>query len=554
MAQRSYRRSGYCHPHLEQLEERRVLDGLVFDRAGVKVQAFGDFLPNAAAVPILVDGSPVTTADQIAFSVDVNPTAIVDARQWFVLNTNGDARLLYPDGQSAPGTQDNFGTTVTLSPLLITQGPQFFLSQKLEQINLLTDAFASQHVLRLQITGRPANGPSASNPGTAPVSVQWDVTVLPPGDKTAEVLVGVTASFTAPVTLSATHLANAEAFREGVLRSHNVPRLGTHDADELTVNSLACNNLATENLNSAVRNQLLFAGGKPFDGLMELNQLAPAPPNGDAPNIHVRILPAADRPEYRAQAFITDNAATNGASDNVAAWAGRILPSPVIPAGSRFAWTEKIVASDSPTDNEAFVCQEFQDLLHRQVDPSGLASWSAALDEGMSRSQLALGIEGSREYREGVVQDIYVRVLGRAPDPSGLNNWVASLGSGSTAEQVESLIRGSDEYFRVRGQGTNDGFLGAIYTDVLGRAIDPSGMRTWSDALAGGASRNAVALAILASLESDRIEVANLYRQLLHREPDPSGLDSSTTALQAGLANETLIAFLTGSDEYFLRL
>jgi hypothetical protein len=47
-----------------------------------------------------------------------------------------------------------------------------------------------------------------------------------------------------------------------------------------------------------------------------------------------------------------------------------------------------------------------------------------------------------------------------------------------------------------------------------------------------------VAAAVLASLESDQLEVQSLYMQFLHRATDPGGLDTFTTALQRGVSDE----------------
>src|SRR5262249_5124794 len=58
------------------------------------------------------------------------------------------------------------------------------------------------------------------------------------------------------------------------------------------------------------------------------------------------------------------------------------------------------------------------------------------------------------------------------------------------------------------------------------------------------------ALAILASRESDTLEVRNLYTQYLRRAADPGGLNNFVNALQAGLPNEAVIATLVGSQEF----
>src|SRR5262249_18069215 len=112
----------------------------------------------------------------------------------------------------------------------------------------------------------------------------------------------------------------------------------------------------------------------------------------------------------------------------------------------------------------------------------------------------------------------------------------------------------SDEYFASRGGGTTASYLQRIYGDVLSRPIDSLGARVWGDALnSGHLSRQAVAAAILSSLESDTDEVEALYLEVLRRPVDPSGLATFSNALQAGIPNEVVLATLVGSDEYFNR-
>jgi hypothetical protein len=120
----------------------------------------------------------------------------------------------------------------------------------------------------------------------------------------------------------------------------------------------------------------------------------------------------------------------------------------------------------------------------------------------------------SPEYRTLVVGSLYGYVLGRAVDSVGLNAKLSFLNQGGTVEQMEADLLGSDEYFfyPTRGNGKNDVFLQALYRDVLQRAIDPSGMAVWGRALANGTSRKAVAAAILAGQESDQLEVQALWQ------------------------------------------
>jgi hypothetical protein len=166
-------------------------------------------------------------------------------------------------------------------------------------------------------------------------------------------------------------------------------------------------------------------------------------------------------------------------------------------------------------------------------------------------------IESSPEYHDLVVRFLFGYVLGRSVDESGRATWLNFLDKGGTAEQLEASLLGSEEYFnasvfrRNHANGTNDAFLAGLYGDVLHRMIDPVGLQGRTQALANGTSRSAVAASVLASLESDQMEVQTLYSRFLRRTADSSGLGTFTESLQKGVPNEAIIATLLGSDEYF---
>jgi uncharacterized delta-60 repeat protein len=233
---------------------------------------------------------------------------------------------------------------------------------------------------------------------------------------------------------------------------------------------------------------------------------------------------------------------------------GRIVAAESALAGQAQAFGLARFLGDAPISNanQVFVIHVYLDLLQRSPEPNGLAFWAGMLDQGMSRTDVVTRIESSGEYRTLVVQGMYGHWLGRAADPAGLSGWVNFLNQGNTTEQLEAAILGSDEYFSRHG-GSNTGFLQALYIDVLQRAIDSSGAQTWGQALGNGISRRAVAAAVLASPESDGLEVASLFHQFLRRDPDYLGLPAFTDELQKGVLNEMVLASIVSSGEYFSR-
>jgi uncharacterized delta-60 repeat protein len=203
------------------------------------------------------------------------------------------------------------------------------------------------------------------------------------------------------------------------------------------------------------------------------------------------------------------------------------------------------------SNNQLYVTQLYLDLLQRAPDTAGMAGWVAALDQGVSRLQVAQDFVNSSEYHALEVQDLYQKVLRRAADPSGLSTYTNFLNNGGTAAQLEAILLGSDEFFSQHGQNNDSGFLPAVYQSVLNRSIDASGMQFWSQAFNQGESRQAVAAAILASGESDQDVVNMTYARYLHRPADSGGANGWVNNLEQGLTEEQLVANFVSTDEYF---
>src|SRR5262249_32889381 len=149
--------------------------------------------------------------------------------------------------------------------------------------------------------------------------------------------------------------------------------------------------------------------------------------------------------------------------------------------------------------NQRFVNQTYLDLLQRPADPTGLAGWTNALTNGASRGQIIQAIQASLEYRQDLIDDLYGPSLHRKPDTAGRDGWVNLLGQGASLSSIRALFLGSAEYFQMRGQGSTQQFVQAIYHDVLGRSADSQGLTAWSQAAANPANRVNVAFNILLS-------------------------------------------------------
>jgi hypothetical protein len=214
------------------------------------------------------------------------------------------------------------------------------------------------------------------------------------------------------------------------------------------------------------------------------------------------------------------------------------------------ASSSSTVAATVGTVNELFVNQLYLTVLQRPVDPQGLATWSTALNQGMSRTAVALAVEESPEALGDQVTAIYQQFLHRTPGSAEIAPYVTFLSTGGTLEAVRTAVTSSAEYFQNRGGGTNTGFVVALYEDALNRSPDPAGMAMFTQELNQGASRNQIAMSIFGSTEFLRDLVAKSYEQILNRPADEAGLDSFVSALQAGASEASIDAALLGSNEF----
>lgn len=220
-------------------------------------------------------------------------------------------------------------------------------------------------------------------------------------------------------------------------------------------------------------------------------------------------------------------------------------PVPVAPLGS---------PTPAPTIAQLtqYVKSAYQDVLGRAADPSSLNAAVNALANGLSRGAFAASLTHSAEYYAvNVVIPAYQNYLNRAPDAAGLAFWINRLQSGLTDEQLEAGFISSDEFYATQGQGTNSGWIDALYTKLLGRPADSAGKTYWLAQLAGGESRMQVALDFTTSLEREAQRVTYDYEHFLRRAPEPAGITYWVQQFAHGVTNEDLVSGFVSSDEYF---
>lgn len=120
------------------------------------------------------------------------------------------------------------------------------------------------------------------------------------------------------------------------------------------------------------------------------------------------------------------------------------------------------------------VTEDIRNLADRPV-PAGRASWNDAISAARVDRELRRG-GGRPANPDQIVRRAYEDLFGRAPDPAGLRHYRSMIiDQGWTDRMLRDHLRRSDEY---RGPGV-DRIIQRAYEDVLRRAPDPSGLRTY---------------------------------------------------------------------------
>jgi hypothetical protein len=203
----------------------------------------------------------------------------------------------------------------------------------------------------------------------------------------------------------------------------------------------------------------------------------------------------------------------------------------------------------TPID-QRLISAVYESLLGRPADATGLDFWEAQMEQGSSLRDVARFIAGSQEHQTNVVQNLYQSLLRRPADAAGLAFYVAALQAGATDESVQAALLGSGEYFQNVGGDTTNGFLAALYQDLLSRPLDPAGHAFFEQVLsAPGAGRITVAQVVLQSDEYRQDVVRQLYIHFLSRAADPQGRAFFVAALENGARDEDVIATLIATQE-----
>ncbi len=165
----------------------------------------------------------------------------------------------------------------------------------------------------------------------------------------------------------------------------------------------------------------------------------------------------------------------------------------------------------APRTDAEFVEDLYGAFLGRGGGEAERGFWTAALEGGVSRAEVAAGIAGSAEAGshmqaattgvfvadvEGIfARSLYHCALGREAEASGLRHWSNLLEQGTDLRLLGAEFEKAAEFAARHGTGTDEAFVEALYRDGTGRQADAAGLSHWVGLLdSGQMGRGEVAL------------------------------------------------------------
>ena len=191
--------------------------------------------------------------------------------------------------------------------------------------------------------------------------------------------------------------------------------------------------------------------------------------------------------------------------------------------------------------------RQFTDFVGRAPTSSERTLWVQRLTlKTHTRADLIAFLRSSTDNQTHVdpMTRLYSAYFLRIPDRGGLQYWIARKRAGTSLNAISQSFATSAEFQEQYGTLTHREFVELIYTNILDREGEPSGVNYWTGELTSGRkTRGQVMVGFSESGEyktaqTKTVNVSVIVIQMLRRSPTPSEM----TTLEAGTATSQVLA------------
>lgn len=200
---------------------------------------------------------------------------------------------------------------------------------------------------------------------------------------------------------------------------------------------------------------------------------------------------------------------------------------------------------------EAYLDEVYRLFIGRSPSSNEMRQWADELQRG-DRLAVTRALAVTDAWAGVRVNDMYRTVLGRSANSSGRAYWVDQISRGLTLEAAAVEFYASAEYYANAGKH-DDGFIRALYDDLLGRTANASGVRYWKDRMrAPDFGQRETAANFYLSVESRTDRADALFREVFGRAPSAQERNAWADRL-AQVGGIVLSAEMAATDAYWNR-
>ena len=205
-------------------------------------------------------------------------------------------------------------------------------------------------------------------------------------------------------------------------------------------------------------------------------------------------------------------------------------------------------STNLPQTDLAYVQATYKDLLGRNASITEQDTQARYLVKHSSRSDFALRILHTTEYRTDLIRELYLAIMGTAPSASTVTTALKAVEKGTVKQDdlVPWILSSADFYAKVGGKQTP--YIDAVYQYALGRVPSIDEEAKQRETLLDS-TRFAIASSVWHSTEANTREANATYLEYLGRAASPTELATLVSYLSSH-SGASGIAQVVGKAEY----